>query len=69
MLAIRMEPPTLYRTFVVQMHAGTDDGRFSGRVEHLASGLSFEFASAEALLEFLTDNIAGDCPVPPVWVR
>ena len=64
MLATRMEPRPLpvYRTFVVQMHVGAPDGRFSGRVEYLASGQSFEFATAEALLEFLADNIADVVP-------
>ena len=55
----------MYRSFVVQLQAGATDGRFSGRVEHVASGLSFEFTSAEALLEFLCDNIAGEVSAPP----
>ena len=58
------KPLSVYRTFVVQLHAGTGDGRFSGRVEHVASGLAFEFSTPEALLEFLSDNIAGDGPAP-----
>jgi hypothetical protein len=52
----------VFRTFVVQLHAGAEagasGGRFSGRVEHVASGQAFEFTSAEALVEFLTDNAA-----------
>ena len=54
---------SVFRTFVVQLHAGAAGGisgeQFSGRVEHVASGLAFEFSSAEALVEFLADNIAG----------
>jgi len=59
------KPLSVYRTFVVQLHAGAVDARFSGRVEHVASGLAFEFSSAEALVQFLADNAAGETAAPP----
>ena len=56
------KPLSVFRTFVVQLHAGAvagvSGGRFSGGVEHVASGQAFEFSSAEALVEFLSDNAA-----------
>ena len=59
------KPLSVYRTFVVQLHAGAVDVRFSGRVEHVASGLAFEFSSSEALVQFLADNAAGETTVLP----
>jgi hypothetical protein len=47
---------SVHRTFVVQLHTGTGDGHYSGRVEHVASGRSLHFSSLESLLDFLADN-------------
>lgn len=44
---------SVHRTFVVQLHAGTTDGRYSGRVEHVVSGRALQFSSLEDLLEFM----------------
>jgi len=41
--------------YVLQLHrdARTEDGRWIGRIEHVASGESFEFATREALVAWL----------------
>jgi hypothetical protein len=44
---------SVHRTFVVQLHAGAADGRYSGRVEHVVSGRTLQFSSLEDLLEFM----------------
>lgn len=50
-------PPALpaWKAFVVQFSydAGTKDGGFSGRVEHLSTGRRARFESADALLALL----------------
>jgi hypothetical protein len=47
---------SVHRTFVVQLHVGAVEGRYSGRVEHVVSGRSVQFASLEALLDFMEHN-------------
>lgn len=47
---------SVHRTYVVQLHPGAVDGRYSGRVEHVASGRAAQFASLEALLSFLEQD-------------
>jgi hypothetical protein len=44
---------SVHRTFVVQLHVGALAGRYSGRVEHVASGRAVQFATLEALLKFM----------------
>jgi hypothetical protein len=44
---------SVHRTFVVQLHVGATDGRYSGRVEHVVSGRALQFSSLEDLLEFM----------------
>jgi hypothetical protein len=44
---------SVHRTFVVQLHAGAAEGRYSGRVEHVVSGRAMQFSSLEGLLEFM----------------
>jgi hypothetical protein len=55
-------PSTLspYRAFVVQFRAETDveQGRYTGRVEHVVSGQSAHFASLEELLAFIARVLA-----------
>lgn len=50
---------SVHRTFVVQLHAGAEEGRYSGRVEHVVSGRAVQFASLEALLDFMEHNGGG----------
>lgn len=47
---------SVHRTFVVQLHVGAVDGRYSGRVEHVVSGRTAQFTSLEALLDFMERN-------------
>jgi hypothetical protein len=47
---------SVHRTFVVQLHVGAVAGRYSGRVEHVASGRTVQFASLETLLDFMERN-------------
>jgi len=47
---------SVHRTFVVQLHLGATDGRYSGRVEHVASGRVVQFTTLEALLKFMECN-------------
>jgi hypothetical protein len=47
---------SVHRTFVVQLHVGAVAGRYSGRVEHVASGRAVQFATLEALLKFMECN-------------
>jgi hypothetical protein len=47
---------SVHRTFVVQLHVGALQGRYSGRVEHVASGRAVQFATLEALLKFMECN-------------
>lgn len=63
------KPLSVYRTFVVQLHAGADEGHCSGRVEHVASGRSAQFSSVQALLEFLSDNNSDEGSPPQARVR
>jgi hypothetical protein len=44
---------SVHRTFVVQLHAGATDGRYSGRVEHVVSGRALQFSSLGDLLAFM----------------
>jgi hypothetical protein len=44
------------RTFVVQLHVGAMNGRYSGRVEHVASGRALQFTTLETLLKFMECN-------------
>ncbi len=44
---------SVHRTFVVQLHAGAAEGRYSGRVEHVVSGRALQFSCLEDLLEFM----------------
>jgi hypothetical protein len=60
---------SVYRTFVVQLHAGADDGQCSGRVEHVASGRSAQFSTMAALLEFLSDNNSDEASSPQQPLR
>jgi hypothetical protein len=45
------------RSFVIKFSADTspEEGRFVGRVEHVASGKTIRFESADALVSFLND--------------
>ena len=45
------------RSFVIKFSADTnpEEGRFVGRVEHVASGKTTRFESADALVSFLND--------------
>jgi hypothetical protein len=47
---------SVHRTFVVQLHVGAVHGRYSGRVEHVASGRAVQFTTLEALLKFMECN-------------
>lgn len=47
---------SVHRTFVVQLHGGAVAGRYSGRVEHVVSGRAVQFATPEALLDFMEHN-------------
>jgi hypothetical protein len=44
-------------SFVIKFSADTnpEEGRFTGRVEHVASGKTTRFESADALVKFLND--------------
>ena len=46
--------------FVIQFRPGTDieSGRFSGRVEHVASYRAKQFHSLDELLKFIADVLA-----------
>ena len=57
-------PPT--QAFVVQFRWDTDpqQGRFVGRVEHIASGRACHFRSAEEILNFVATILAGGCQPP-----
>ena len=68
-VAHQANPLSVYRTFVVQLHAGADDGHCSGRVEHVASGRSAQFSTVQALLEFLSDNNSDEGTSPQPRVR
>lgn len=48
------------RAFVVQLRAKADpsENLFVGRVEHIASGATARFGSAEALIAFVTKVLA-----------
>ena len=64
------EPPSAlspHRAFVVQFRAETDveQGRWTGRVEHVVSGQSTRFASLEELLAFITQVLATVRGPPP----
>jgi hypothetical protein len=47
---------SVHRTFVVQLHLRAADGRYSGRVEHVASGRAVQFETLDALLDFMERN-------------
>ncbi|MGH8175485.1 MAG: hypothetical protein ACREV5_04385 [Steroidobacter sp.] len=53
---------TVHRTFVVQLHAGAGQGRYSGRVEHVASRRAARFSNLAGLLEFLADDSGAEAP-------
>jgi hypothetical protein len=68
------EPPSAlspYRAFVVQFRAETDveQGRYTGRVEHVVSGQSTRFASLEELLAFIAQVLATVRAPPPRKLR
>ncbi|NPC55451.1 hypothetical protein [Caenimonas soli] len=48
------------RSYVLQLHrdAVAGQGRLFGRIEHMASGASLEFASGQALLDWLALHLA-----------
>jgi len=48
------------RTYVLKLHrdAPSDPSRLCGRLENMASGRQFEFASAEQLVAWLTADLA-----------
>jgi hypothetical protein len=52
------------RAFVVQLRAQADPGAnlFVGRVEHIASGATQRFDSAEVLIAFMTHVLAPTLP-------
>lgn len=54
------------RAFVVQLRSQSDPsaGLFVGRVEHVASGDSARFSSAEGLLAFMTRVLAPGAQSP-----
>jgi hypothetical protein len=47
------------RSFVIKFSSDTnpEEGRFVGRVEHVASGKTTRFESADALVSFLNDTL------------
>jgi hypothetical protein len=56
-----------YRAFVVQFRAETEveQGRCTGRVEHVVSGQATRFASLEELLAFMAQVLATVRAPPP----
>ena len=46
------------RAFVVQLGAQTGDNLFIGRAEHIASGATVRFGSADELIAFIADVLA-----------
>jgi len=56
-----------YRAFVVQFRAETDveQGRYTGRVEHVVSGQATRFTSLEELLAFIARVLAAIRAPPP----
>jgi hypothetical protein len=50
------------RAYVLQLHrdAGAPGGALLGRIVHIASGETSEFASAGALLEWLATQLAAE---------
>jgi len=50
------------KVFVLKLHqeASPAEGRFLGRLEHVATGHQFQFGSAEELLACLVSGAPGD---------
>lgn len=55
-----LPPLSPQRAFVVQFRtgAGTEPGRFAGRVEHIPSAKATHFGSVEELLAFIAQVLA-----------
>lgn len=53
--------------YVLKLHrdARPGSGRLCGRIEHIASGASADFASGDALLDWLLRHAAQVLPAPP----
>lgn len=61
------QPLSAHRAFVVQLRAETDveQGRFTGRVEHVVSGQAQQFHSLAEFLAFITRVLTALDTVPP----